>query len=70
MTILEKVNEQLAEIKPKTVYGDLSRCSKIVGITKEVICVYSNGKGRNPNTAIKILNGLKKIVEQREKSIA
>ena len=69
MTILEKVNLEIANIKAKTIQGDVSRCAKITGLSVPVVCNYSLGKGANADTAIKILNGLKQIVDQREKQL-
>lgn len=70
MTILEKALYELRGLKENLAPGDLTKCAKEIGITKGSLSLYMNKKGGNPDTALKALTYLRKVVNERKKSIA
>jgi len=70
MTILEKVTIELSKLKPDLAKGDVAKSEKEIGITRENIYLYFKGKGSNPETAVRILQHFRKIVDERKKAIA
>lgn len=70
MTILEKAAIEIEKIRPDMAPGDIKNCGEELGITKDNVSLYMRGKGRNPETAVKIVTYLRKVVNERKKSIA
>lgn len=66
MTTLEKTQQDLLEIRNKLMRGDIQECCKEIHRSKALLSLYLKGKGKHTDTALSIIQFLRKKINQRE----